>query len=73
MSGTYLFIIHNSFATVELKVVAFSSENFSAPSVASNNLIVAGYVTPINTSSPIFFGVLFYINFHANINFSMLN
>ena len=42
MSGRDLFIIHNIIATVEWKVVAFSSNNLSAPSVTSNNPLLVG-------------------------------
>ena len=44
-----LLMIHNSFATVEWKVEDFSSNILSDPSVTSNNLLVAGDVTPLDT------------------------
>ena len=52
MSGRDLFIIHNSFATIEWKIVDFSSDRLSAPSVTLNNLLAAGDVNPLDTSYP---------------------
>ena len=54
MDSRDLFIAHNSFTTVKWKVISFDSVNLSAPSVTSNNLLVAGDVAPLDTFYPDF-------------------
>ena len=51
-SGLEIFIINNNFTTTKWKKYPFFSLSCSASSITSNNVLVAGDVTNVLTSSP---------------------